>query len=143
MEITITIKMDENELKNSKIKQESLVKEQKIVTSQYAKFYDETCNTYHDKPEYNLMFLRQEQLYATDLLRVKGHLFLNEVYEMLGMPKTKVGQLVGWIYDEENPIGDNFVDFGIKDLRLDSFTTGKQNAVLLDFNVDGVILDRI
>ena len=62
---------------------------------------------------------------------------------MLGIPKTKVGQIVGWIYDEEHPIGDNYVDFGIYDLRNTEFVNGHENVALLDFNVDGNILDLI
>lgn len=143
MEITITIKMDESELKNSKSEQKETIRETKVVASQYSRFYDETCSTYHENPVYNLMFLKQSQLYANDLLRAKGYLFLNEVYDILGMAKTKTGQLVGWIYDEKNPIGDNFVDFGIGGKCSNQSLMEGQKSILLDFNVDGFILDKI
>ena len=92
------------------------------------------------------MFLRRQEDWANELLKAKGHLFLNEVYDMLGIPRTKAGQVVGWIYDEKNPIGDNFVDFGIYDIhrpRNRDFVNGIERTILLDFNVDGNILDLI
>lgn len=108
--------------------------------SDYAKFFDEASPYWQKDPEYNLMFLKSQQQYATDLLRARGRLFLNEVYEMLGIEKTKAGQIVGWIYNPENPIGDNFVDFGIFDMskeRVRAFVNGYEPNILLDFNVDG------
>lgn len=120
--------------------------------SEYAKFFDEWTSTEHHKDsEYNLMFLRRQQDYANEVLKAKGHLFLNDVYEMLGIPKTKAGQVVGWIYNEENPNGDNYVDFGIYEMtgverydeRKRAFVNGYERNILLDFNVDGVIYDMI
>jgi hypothetical protein len=90
------------------------------------------------------MFLRAQQQYANDKLRANGHLFLNEVYDMLGIPRTKAGQVVGWVYDAENPIGDNYVDFGIYDIHRETvrnFVNGYERTILLDFNVDGNIWD--
>ena len=112
--------------------------------SDYAKFFDEASPYWQKDPEYNLMFLKSQQQYATDLLRARGRLFLNEVYDMLGIEKTKAGQIVGWVYNPENPIGDNFVDFGIFDMskeRVRAFVNGYEPNILLDFNVDGNIWD--
>ena len=86
------------------------------LTSDYARFFDDGCTGWTKDPEFNLMFLKDQQRYANDLFKSKGHLFLNEVYDMLGIPRTQAGQVVGWIYDEKNPIGDNFIDFGIYDI---------------------------
>lgn len=111
--------------------------------SQYARFFDETCTGWTKDPEYNLTFLINQQRYANDLLKSRGHLFLNEVYDMLGLPRSKAGQVVGWIYDEKNPIGDNYVDFGIHDVhneRKRAFVNGYERSILLDFNVDGNII---
>ena len=108
--------------------------------SDYAKFFDEASPYWQKDPEYNFMFLKSQQQYATDLLRARGRLFLNEVYDMLGIEKTKAGQIVGWVYNPENPIGDNFVDFGIFDMskeRVRAFVNGYEPNILLDFNVDG------
>lgn len=115
--------------------------------SEYAKFFDEWNTDEHSKdPEYNLMFLRKQQDYANEVLKHQGYLFLNEVYDMLGIPRTQAGQVVGWIYDENNPTGDNYVDFGIYDLhdqQKRDFVNGLERNILLDFNVDGVIYDKI
>lgn len=112
--------------------------------SDYARFFDAASPNWQNDPEYNLMFLRAQQQYANDLLRAKGRLFLNDVYEMLGLEKSKAGQIVGWVYDRENPNGDNFVDFGIYDMskeRVRAFVNGYETNILLDFNVDGNIWD--
>lgn len=112
--------------------------------SDYAKFFD--CgNPYWEKDaEYNLMFLKRQEQYANDKLKANGYLFLNDVYESIGIPKTKAGQVVGWVYNENNPIGDNYVDFGIYDLHKEAardFVNGYEKTILLDFNVDGNIWD--
>ena len=114
--------------------------------SDYAKFFDEFCAGWSKDPEYNLMFLKRQQDWANDKLKAQGHLFLNEVYDMIGIPRTAAGNVVGWIYDEECPIGDNFVDFGIYDINCErnrAFVNGYERSILLDFNVDGPILDLI
>lgn len=114
--------------------------------SDYAKFFDDGCTGWTKDPEFNLMFLKDQQRYANDLLQSKGHLFLNEVYDMLGIPRTQAGQIVGWIYDEKHPIGDNKVDFGIYNTYNEAnrnFVNGYERTILLDFNVDGNILDMI
>lgn len=97
-------------------------------------------------PEFNLMYLKKQQSYATDLLKHQGYLFLNDVYEILGFPKTAAGQQIGWIYDEKNPIGDNFVDFGIYDInntQKANFVNGYERSIILEFNHDGNILEYI
>lgn len=114
--------------------------------SEYARFFDDGCLGWTKDPEANLTFLKQQQNYANDKLKRKGFLFLNDVYSMLGIQPTKAGQIVGWIYDEKNPIGDNFVDFGIYDINRPKnrdFVNGYERVILLDFNVDGNILDMI
>lgn len=113
--------------------------------SEYAKFYDDGCTGWCKDPEHNLMFLRRQQDYANERLQSKGYLFLNEVYDMLGIPKTQAGQVVGWVYNEKNPTGANYVDFGIYDIyneKARDFVNGYERSILLDFNVDGYILDE-
>ena len=114
--------------------------------SDYARFFDEASPCWQNDPEYNLMFLKAQQQYANDLLKARGRLFLNEVYEMLGIDKSKAGQIVGWVYDPINPVGDNFVDFGIYDMskeRVRAFVNGYEPNILLDFNVDGNVWDAM
>ena len=93
--------------------------------------------------EYNLMFIKAQERYANDLLKAKKRVFLNDVYEMLGLPRTKAGQIVGWVYDPESPKGDNYIDFGLyaDNLSYSDYVNGFDQAILLDFNVDGNIWD--
>lgn len=112
--------------------------------SPYAKFYDDGCSGWTKDPEANLMFLRMQQDAATKRLKQQGWLLLNDVYDMLGIPRTKDGMVIGWVYDEKHPVGDNFVDFGIYDTNRASnrdFVNGYERTILLDFNVDGNIYD--
>lgn len=114
--------------------------------SQYAKFFDDGCKGWEKDAEMNLMFLRAQQNYANDLLRSRGYVFLNDVYDMLGIERTKAGQIVGWVYDPERTDIDNYIDFGIYDIhkpKARDFVNGLERTILLDFNVDGNILDLI
>jgi hypothetical protein len=97
-------------------------------------------------PVYNLKYLKLQQAQASKRLELQGYLFLNDVYEMLGFPKTADGQVLGWIYDKEHPVGDNFVDFGIYDIHNNQkikFVNGDERSILLEFNHDGNILDMM
>ena len=110
--------------------------------SDYAKIYDAGCNGWTKDAEFNLMFLRHTQAQANDILKRRGYLFLNEVYDMLGFQRTKAGQVMGWIYDEENPVGDNFVDFGIYNTDIEKardFVNGIERVIVLDFNVTNIL----
>lgn len=114
--------------------------------SPYAKFFDEACAGYEKDAEANLLFLRSQQAFANEKLRSDGYLFLNDVYEMLGIPKTEMGQMAGWIYDDTNPDIDNFVDFDIYNPYREvnaNFVNGYERSILLDFNCDGYIADKI
>lgn len=94
--------------------------------------------------ELNKFFLIQTQNQANDKLRLQGKLTLNEVYDMLGAPRTKYGQLAGWVYTEDESAGDNFVDFGLFDVhkpKACDFVNGLERAVILDFNCIGNLLD--
>lgn len=111
--------------------------------SLYGRFFDPLCTPWSSNPEYNLIFLKNQQQYFNDLLVARGHVFLNEVYDALGIPRSEAGQLVGWTtasYD-----GDNFVDFGFgrDDLSMVDFVNGNEGAVFLDFNVEGVIAQKV
>lgn len=107
--------------------------------SEYARCFDETCLGWTRDAEYNLMFVKQIQNWANDRLESKSYVFLNEVYEMLGMQKTRAGQEVGWVKDGN---GDGYIDFGIFDLndkQKRRFVNGYEKSIWLDFNVDGPI----
>lgn len=142
MEIIITIKDDGNESVNVKVEKPKVeIKPDREALSIYARFFDAGCPGWDKNSEHNLLFLKQQQNFANDLLKVQGYLLLNDVYDMLGIPRSKTGQVVGWIYDKEHPVGDNHVDFGIYSDRNQEFVNGYNNSPLLDFNVDGNILD--
>ena len=114
--------------------------------SEYARFFDAASSNFAKDPEYNMMFLRRQQDYANEMLKSRGHLFLNEVYDLLDIPRSKAGQVVGWVYDKNgNTKGDNYVDFGLyrNDQGTRRFINGLEYNILLDFNVDGVIYDII
>lgn len=115
------------------------------ICSPYSVIFDE-LNPYYDKTrDYNLMFLRARQSWVNDLLRTRHHLFLNEVLDELGFPRTPEGQIVGWIYDPKNPDhdGDNYIDFGLNDAENIDFVNGDERSVILDFNVDGNIWKKM
>jgi hypothetical protein len=111
----------------------------------YARFFDPLSTSWSKEPEYNLLFLKCQQSYANDLLLARGHVFLNEVYDMIGVPRSKAGSIVGWIIASNN-ISDNHIDFGIfdgNDHKVRDFVNGREGSILLDFNVDGVIYNLI
>ena len=109
----------------------------------YARFFDEYNKNWNPNPEYNMAFLKAQQNYANDMLLARGHVFLNEIYDALGLERSKPGAVVGWVTSAD---GDNFIDFGIfngKNKAARLFVNGGEPSILLDFNVDGVIYDKI
>jgi hypothetical protein len=111
----------------------------------YARFFDYSSSSWSKEPEYNLIFLKCQQNYANDLLHARGHVFLNEVYDMLGLQRSKAGAVVGWILTPDGQT-DNFINFGVFDDKSDKardFVNGLEGSILLDFNVDGIIFDKI
>ena len=134
--------VDEETGKKKKVKKSRNIAQDGFACSGYAKFYQEGCLGWTKDPDHNLWVLRSIQSQANEALKSEGYLVLNDVYEMLGIDKTVAGQVVGWIYDEKNPVGDNYIDFGIyevDDARKRDFVNGYERNILLDFNVDGNI----
>lgn len=116
------------------------------AASPYAAEFSESNPNYCKDPEMSFAFLRAQQSYFNDLLRAKGHVFLNEVYDALGLPRTKAGAIVGWVYDSDAPVGDNYISFDMSSVnkeKVRDFINGVEPTIMLDFNVDGVILDLI
>lgn len=110
----------------------------------YARFFDQLNPNWSKDPEINKLFLRSQQNYLNDLLHARGHVFLNEVYDSLGFTHTMAGSVVGW---RIHPDGDNYIDLGVFNSNVDDnirdFVNGREGSVLLDFNVDGLIYDKI
>jgi hypothetical protein len=116
--------------------------------SVYARFFDEYNRNWQPQGMYNQIFLSCQQNYANDMLRSRGHVFLNEVYDMLGFDRTPAGAVVGWILGDncENQGGDGYIDFGVFEGDRHSgqrFVNGFEPSILLDFNVDGEIYKLI
>lgn len=139
MENVVTIKLDEVETNENT----TPVDRDLYSVSYCAAWFNEKCIPWTKDPETNKFFLLHQQDYANEKLKARGYLFLNDVYDMLGIPRTKAGQVVGWVYDPESTTSDSYVDFGIFDTRNEDFINGYENSILLDFNVDGCILDQI
>ena len=132
--------------KIKKIKEDiSVIENDRLIGSPYARFFDETSREYdpHD-PEHNLFFLNSQQNYMNDRLHAEGIILLNDVYDALDLPRSSAGAHVGWIDGSEN--GDSFIDFGIFNVHRKEnreFVNGLEPCILLDFNVDGVVDDKI
>ena len=112
----------------------------------YSRFFDEVSSNWSPVRHQNQFFIKAAEQYANDLLNARGHVFLNEVYDSLGLERSKEGAVVGWVKGH----GDGYIDFGIfsrKDnigvFDAQRFVNGEEKSVLLDFNVDGVIYDLI
>lgn len=134
------IHVDEEGNEKKKSKKKAEIASDNLDCSPYARYFDEGCINWTKSPTKNLYFLRIIQAQANDMLNANGHLFLNEVYDMLGIPRTEDGQLVGWFR------GGNDVDFGIYNLYKEAnreFVNGYEPTILLDFNVDGLIYNKL
>ena len=159
-EMRYGIKKEKKEKDGKKTKEDIVVGCDEKELSGYARYFNESNINWTDDPQFNMMFLRQNQNWANDKLISQGYLYLNDVYDALGFPKTKAGQVVGWVYDpKNNECGDNYVDFGIYDLNVrgyrdemandtiaeerQDFINGYRNSILLDFNVDGNIWETM
>lgn len=111
-------------------------------TSMYARKFELGCSPWDPNDNYNIVFLKAQQQYANDILQMRGHLFLNEVYDSLGIERSQEGQIVGWVKGN----ADNYVSFGpfdSFDKRERDFVRDRDGGILLDFNVDGPVLELI
>lgn len=108
--------------------------------SPYARMFDEYNKNWERDPELNRLFLTAQQNYYNQILRTRGHVFLNEIYDALGFERSKPGAVVGWVIGHD---GDNYIDFGIVEAYNSRFVNGDEPSIILDFNVDGVIYDKI
>ena len=93
--------------------------------------------------DYNFTFLRMVENWANDMLKSRGHIFLNEVLDAIGIKRTPEGAIVGWVMGSG---GDDEVDFGVYDYYTDEYSDaqdGYLKNIHLNFNVDGVIWNKI
>lgn len=110
------------------------------ATSPYARFFDEGSPNWHKNAEFNRLFIQCQQNWLNNLLQARGHVFLNEAYDALGIERSSAGAVVGWMINDE---GDNFIDFGMFEAHQRGHVNGYEPSILLDFNVDGVIYDKL
>jgi hypothetical protein len=108
--------------------------------SPYAKFFDEYSVHWQRDPELNRIYVQCQQNYFNNRLTAYGHVFLNEVYDSLGVERSRAGSVVGWLKEGD---GDGYIDFGIFEAFNSRFVNGSEQSILLDFNVDGVIYNKI
>jgi hypothetical protein len=104
--------------------------------SVYARLFEESNKNWEPSFDHNRTFLTLQQNYFNHILQVRGHVFLNEVYDKLGFERSHIGQLVGWQLDGE---GDGHIDFGMFETTNIDFINGHERNIWLDFNVDGLI----
>jgi hypothetical protein len=107
-------------------------------------FFDESNSNWTTDPTSNFYFLKGVQAHMNRVLDSRGHLFLFEVYDALGMPRPKEAIVSGWLLDTGH--GDGFVDFGFmtdQSPEATMFRNGAERNVRLNFNIDGVIWDLI
>lgn len=112
----------------------------------YSRIFDAGNDGWDPNPEMTLYYLKAAETQCQNLLEARGHLFLNEVYDLLGFNRTVEGQRIGWLY-APNETKDYFshVDFGIYDIHdreKRMFVNGDEQVIVLEFNVDGPILDK-
>lgn len=124
--------------KDGKIK---VVKHEKAAGySAYARLFTEGNTNWSPNSDNNWFFLTSQQRYLNEKLQIDGIVFLNDAYVALGMPRTKAGQVTGWVMGETK--GDGYIDLGITESIQNFFTDG-EGSIWLDFNVDGVVLDLL
>jgi hypothetical protein len=115
--------------------------------STYSRWYNsQTTTEWKGNRHDNLRFIWLQQKFANDKLHRKGYLFLNDVYETLGLPVCDYGQVVGWVAKDPKTGNDGYVDFGIFDHHSDEvklYLGGINEEILLDFNVDGLVADKL
>lgn len=124
--------------KEKKIKKTVMVADPNLQ-SEYACYFDSKSRNYETNQDYNRMFLKAQQAFANDKLQTRGHLFLNEVLDDLDLPRIPAGQIVGWTSDGP----DGYVNFRIVETERETEDGRHEPALILDFNVEGNIWDKM
>lgn len=132
------IEVDPETGKEKKVKKTVMVADPNLQ-SDYAVYFDSKSRNYETNPDYNRMFLKAQQAFANDKLQTRGHLFLNEVMDDLDLPRTPAGQIVGWTKDGP----DGYVNFRIVEVERETEDGRHEPALLLDFNVEGNIWEKM
>lgn len=122
--------------------------DQLITLSGTERYFDESSPMWdRENPAMNVVTLRHSIQKANNMLQRDGHLFLNDVYRMLGLDDTAEGAVLGWIIDGNSK--ETFVDFGVFNGTDDPWDFASRaewdgrNEILLHFNCEGIIFDRL
>lgn len=132
------VEVDPETGKEKKVKKTVMVADPNLQ-SDYAVYFDNKSRNYETNQDYNYMFLKAQQQFANDKLQTRGHLFLNEVLDDLDLPRTSAGQIVGWTKDGP----DGYVNFRIVEVDRETEDGRHEPSLLLDFNVEGNIWDKM
>lgn len=111
-----------------------------LAISDYSRFFQSGCKGFDaSSGRYNLLYLKGIQAMFNNKLIADGYVMLNDVYRELGFDTIPEGWSIGWVYDEANPIGDNYIDFGLYEARNKNqrAVNDWEPVILMDFNVDG------
>jgi hypothetical protein len=92
--------------------------------------FDRQARNWSQDPQINMLFLRTMQSFFNDVLMSRGHVFLNEVYDELGMSRTSQGAISGWF---KGPIV----------LWNPELEADEDGAIALVFVTEGIIYDKI
>lgn len=104
--------------------------EGEVFTVQY---YEHSSRNWSPDPHINSLFIRTCLNFLQDRLKAQGYLFLNEIYDQLGLARTSQGQLVGWIYADCKPDEEIWA----------SDSDSEEEFITLTFRTQGVMYDKI
>lgn len=145
----ITDEETEEEVVNEKGKKKTVKKTVEVVDPETmmddftAFFTSFTTNEWSGSMLTNRTKINQVAKWATERLEREKRLFINDVLRDLGLPTRASGQFVGWVYDEKNPIGDNYVNINIEESTFKNPKTGQlEPGFILEFNADGNVIEK-
>ena len=119
------------------------IKKEVAEVNDYIKYFTKTNNNWNDDPNLVQYFFDMQTAYFNKILMTRGNLTLNEVYRGLGLQETDDGMVVGWIFDRNNPEGDNCVHIYNREVEIPNEDGVYEKAYALDFNVDGLIYNKL
>ena len=142
---------EENKAIEADNKRSKIVRKRKKTA--YADIYNCIFDNYSDRwqrywnAEQVMHYLQTIERELNDRLKIQKHLFVNEVYDRLGLERTTEGAVTGWIITRTNP--DSYVSLGLKEMpeeELRAVLSTHRNEdirVKIRLNPDGLIYNMI
>lgn len=65
------------------------------------KIFDRECLAWKNNAQYCIRFITRNIVFANDKLRIRGWISLNDVYDLLGLPRELEAQIIGWKFTGE------------------------------------------